>query len=582
MSGIAGFVSYAEDAREQQKTGEAMARALAPRGPDGSGQWFDETAMLVCRSPAVPEFGEAAQPITSPNGNYSLIYDGELYNATEIRAELAACGHVQDDASQAGLLLAALTEWGAQACLSRLNGVFAFALWDKGTRRLTLARDRLGAKPLFYRRTKDGLVFGSSLRALLCHPAVSPRLDADGLRALLLGPLRAPGDGVFQHAREVLPGHWAELTAEGFTERAYWRLEAHEHPDDEAQTIEHVRWLAEDTVQRRLIPGAPCCALLAGDTASAILALLAAREQEKRGLAPLHTWSSVCEDRGESYTNSIIDSELDESYSAALSQALDTRHHKAALDPAALVAALLPATDARDLPGMGGGDAMRLLSFTRAGRQFPAALSGVGLAALFGGGMGPAGSLESSLPFRLSLLCRERVPDAEEFVRSQMAESPPDGADTEDARRRARFLQGLRWYLPALLDREDRMGASAGLAVRIPFCDHRLVEYAYNLPDPPETLRRAFGDDLPPETAWHRDNQPQRRCSPLYTDLAAGYVRQIFRDERSLASALFDHEAVETLMFDPDSVTEPWRAPYVFASIIQLERWFKKYRVEPV
>ena len=581
MSGIAGFVSYTQDARGQQKTGEAMARALAPRGPDGGGQWSDETAMLVCRSSAEPGSGESTQPISSTNGDFTLIYDGELYNAAEIRAELATCGHVPDDASHAGLLLLALTEWGAEACLSRLNGAFSFALWDNQARRLTLARDRLGAKPLFYRRTKDGLVFGSSLRALLRHPAVSPRLDADGLRALLLlGPLRAPGDGVFQHVREVLPGHWAELTAKDCTERAYWQLEAHGHPDDETQTTEHVRWLMEDAVRRRLVPGAPCCALLAGDPASAILALLAAREQEKSGLAPLHTWSAVCEDQGESYTNSIFDLELNETYSDALSQALGTRHHKTALDPAALVAALLPATDARDLPGLGGSDAMRLLSCTRVGRQFPAALSGVGLTALFGGSIGQTDP--ASLPFRLSLLCRERVPDAEEFVRSQTAESPPDGMDAEDARRRARFLQDLRWYLPALLDREDRMGAAAGLAVRIPFCDHRLVEYAYNLPDPQEALRRAVGDDLPSLTAWHCGNQPQQRCSPLYTDLAAGYVRQIFRDERSIVSTLFDHEAIETLMFDPDSAAEPWRAPYVFASIIQLERWFKKYRVELV
>ena len=149
------------------------------------------------------------------------------------------------------------------------------------------------------------------------------------------------------------------------------------------------------------------------------------------------------------------------------------------------------------------------------------------------------------------------------------------------------------WYPPATLrERKDRMSMYSGLEVRVPFCDHRIVEYAYNMPWSLKALhgrekgivRTAFAEELPPEIVDRKKSPYPKTFHPLYTQLTASYVRQIFKDENSIASSLFNHEAVEALMEQPESLTEPWygqlmRTPQIFAYIIQLDRWFKKYGV---
>lgn len=182
----------------------------------------------------------------SPDGNIILIYNGELYNTEDLRVLLLAKGHTFRGHSDTEVVLHAYLEWG-EAAFERLNGIYAFALWDKRARRLVLCRDRLGVKPLFYSRLPGGFVFGSELKTVLCHPAVEPRVNADGLRSiLLLGPARPPQCGIFAGVFALLPGHYAVLTADGFYTRPYWRLQAAPHPDTPEQTIIHTRELIED------------------------------------------------------------------------------------------------------------------------------------------------------------------------------------------------------------------------------------------------------------------------------------------------------------------------------------------------
>lgn len=154
-------------------------------------------------------------------------------------------------------------------------------------------------------------------------------------------------------------------------------------------------------------------------------------------------------------------------------------------------------------------------------------------------------------------------------------------------------MPSKQYLLATLLDRKDRMSMYSGLEVRVPFCDHRIVEYAYNMPWHLKALhgrekgvmRAAFAGELPEAIVERKKSPYPKTFHPLYASLTASYVRQIFRDENSIASRLFDHAAVEALMEQPESLTEPWygqlmRTPQIFAYIIQLDRWFKKYNVE--
>ena len=289
MCGIGGFVDYERDARRGGPILHGMKRTLTPRGPDAEGTYFDEDAALVHRRLIVidPEGGK--QPMYSPDRNTILIYNGELYNTPELRTELMSRGHKFVGHSDTEVLLHAYLEWKTDA-FARLNGIFAFAIWEKRERRLTLCRDRLGVKPLFFAPIRNGLIFGSTIDTVLCHPEIEPALDEDGLRTLLLlGPARPPESGVFRQIKSLLPGHFAVLTPESFTDHVYWQLEAHEHEDDLPTTIERTHTLICDAARRQLVSDVPLACFLSGglDSTLALIVLVHAfdmLELDRKGI----------------------------------------------------------------------------------------------------------------------------------------------------------------------------------------------------------------------------------------------------------------------------------------------------------
>lgn len=609
MCGIGGFVDYERDARRGGPILHGMKRTLTPRGPDAEGTYFDEDAALVHRRLIVidPEGGK--QPMHSPDRNTIIIYNGELYNTPELRTELMSRGHEFVGHSDTEVLLHAYLEWKTDA-FSRLNGIFAFAIWEKRERRLTLCRDRLGVKPLFFAPIRNGMTFGSTIDTVLCHPEIEPALDEDGLRTLLLlGPARPPESGVFRQIKSLLPGHFAVLTPENFTDHVYWQLEAHEHEDDLPTTIERTHTLICDAARRQLVSDVPLACFLSGGLDSSILSMLAAKDYAARG-ETLHTWSVDYRDNDKYFTKSIFQPNSDDSYIDQMVDFLGTHHHRVVLEPEALCAALLPATDARALPGMADVDSSLLLfcaAVKRGGTTV--CLSGECADELFGGYpwyhreeilFEDTFPWSRSVGLRLGLLTPDAVRNGEEFVRQHYRDTCDrapklSSDDKKAARMREMFVLNLDWFMATLLDRKDRMSMYSGLEVRVPFCDHRIVEYAYNMPWDFKSLegrekgivRRAFADELPKEIVYRKKSPYPKTFHPVYTRLCADYVRRIFEDNTSVAASLFDRNAVQKLMQQPESLAEPWfgqlmRTPQIFAYIIQLDRWFRHYHVKIV
>lgn len=606
MCGIGGFVDYERDARRGGPILHGMKRTLTPRGPDAEGTYFDEDAALVHRRLIVidPEGGK--QPMHSPDRNTIIIYNGELYNTPELRTELMSRGHEFVGHSDTEVLLHAYLEWKTDA-FARLNGIFAFAIWEKRERRLTLCRDRLGVKPLFFAPIRNGLTFGSTIDTVLCHPEIEPALDEDGLRTLLLlGPARPPESGVFRQISSLVPGHFAVLTPEAFTDHTYWKLEAHEHEDDLPTTIERTHTLICDAARRQLVSDVPLACFLSGGLDSSILSMLAAKDYAARG-ETLHTWSVDYRDNDKYFTKSIFQPNSDDSYIDQMVDFLGTHHHRVVLEPEALCAALLPATDARALPGMADVDSSLLLfcaAVKRGGTTV--CLSGECADELFGGYpwyhreeilFEDTFPWSRSVGLRLGLLTPDAVRNGEEFVRQHYRDTCDrapklSSDDKKAARMREMFVLNLDWFMATLLDRKDRMSMYSGLEVRVPFCDHRIVEYAYNMPWDFKSLegrekgivRRAFANELPKEIVYRKKSPYPKTFHPVYTRLCADYVRRIFEDNTSVAASLFDRNAVQKLMQRPESLAEPWfgqlmRTPQIFAYIIQLDRWFRNYHV---
>ena len=185
-----------------------MLRSMQRRGPDGNGVAMTSGCCLLHSRLAIIDPAGGAQPMKLQwqGKDYTLVYNGELYNTEEIRAELLKNGHIFEGHSDTEVLLHAFAQWG-EACLEKLNGIYAFAVWERESRTLFLARDRMGVKPLFFKEHKGGLLFASEIKTILEYPDVERILDAEGIGELiLLGPGRTPGSGVFCGIRELEPG----------------------------------------------------------------------------------------------------------------------------------------------------------------------------------------------------------------------------------------------------------------------------------------------------------------------------------------------------------------------------------------
>ncbi|MEY2503191.1 MAG: hypothetical protein QOI07_3525, partial [Verrucomicrobiota bacterium] len=278
MCGITGWISFNRDLARLRDVVDAMTETMACRGPDASGTWICGPAALGHRRLAVIDLAGGVQPMSvrTPTGEVVLVYSGEAYNFTELRDELRRAGEQFETSSDTEVVLRGYIRWG-EGVAARLNGMFAFAIWDGRARKLVMIRDRMGIKPLYVCPTSDGVLFGSEPKAILANPLAPRAVDADGLREMLAF-VKTPGHAVWSGMREVEPGTILTVDVDGVRERRYWRLETRPHEDGRDETVAHVRALLEDIVRRQLVADVPRCVLLSGGLDSSTITALSARQ----------------------------------------------------------------------------------------------------------------------------------------------------------------------------------------------------------------------------------------------------------------------------------------------------------------
>jgi asparagine synthase (glutamine-hydrolysing) len=289
MCGIAGVL-----ASDGQIVTDAlldrMASSLKHRGPDDHGVFVDRgnpTTALVSRRLAVIDIVGGAQPMSTEDNEYTIVYNGEIYNAGEMRASLEARGHRFRSRCDTEVVLKGYSQWGPEV-LNRLNGMWAFAVWDRGRRRLFAARDRLGVKPFVYAIIPTGLVFGSEIKALLASGLIQPSLDLSVLPYYLSSFVAAEPYSFFRGVRRLPSGHYLQADEKGVREVSYWDCTLEEEPDQgEDHYCEEVAALLEDSVRRRLVSDVPVGVFLSGGVDSAVVASSAAQHTRR----PLRTFT---------------------------------------------------------------------------------------------------------------------------------------------------------------------------------------------------------------------------------------------------------------------------------------------------
>ncbi|KZB79656.1 asparagine synthase (glutamine-hydrolyzing) [Amycolatopsis regifaucium] len=582
MCGIAGWVDFGRDLTRERDTVQAMTDTMTKRGPDAGGIWLSPHAALGHRRLSIIDLDGGRQPMAA--GPAVLTYSGEVYNFRELRAELTGRGHRFGTRSDTEVVLRAFLEWG-EAFVDRLNGMYAFAIWDGDE--LLLVRDRMGVKPLFYFPTADGVLFGSEPKAILANPLAERVLDTDGLRDLL-SVAKNPGHAVFRGMRELPPGNTLRVRRDGIELREYWSLQAREHPDDLATTIGTVRELLEDTVARQLVADVPLCTLLSGGLDSSTLTALAARTSDVRSYSV-----KVTDQPGDN---------LDHVHARLVADHVGARYEEILHTTVDLLAPSVKAAvlTAYDLPIAKGDEHASLHELFRLVRErSTVALSGECGDEVFGGYRWyrkPDAVWSGTFPWVHSGRSRHEglellfAPDLmtklglREYERdshdSALAElSTVSGEDPLEARMREVTYLGLTRHAQVLFDRKDRMSMAAGLEVRVPFTDHRLVEYTFNVPwsmknfdGREKSLLRAVGKDLLPAEVLSRAKTP-------YPSIEDDSYDRILRDRlRSLILA--KDEPLSPLLtgeFPEGRLTRP-----ALETTLQLNDWLKAYDVRLV
>ncbi|MFC9859553.1 MULTISPECIES: asparagine synthase (glutamine-hydrolyzing) [unclassified Streptomyces] len=608
MCGIAGWVDFARPV--DQDLARTMTATMARRGPDAEGLWTGDHVALGHRRLSVIDLEGGCQPMVAeeaPGSRAALTYSGETYNFQELRSQLKSLGHHFTSRSDTEVVLRAYLQWGA-GLATRLEGIYAFAVWDMDREELVLVRDRMGVKPLYYAETPSGVLFGSEPKAILAHPEFKAVLDADGLRDIL-SVAKVPGHAIFRGMREVPAGCTVRVNRAGLTEDRYWQLEVAEHTDSLDRTIHTVRELLESVVEQQMVSDVPLCTLLSGGLDSSSLTALAAQVTRRKGLGQIRSCSVTDPDLD---GTAGAGANEDHIYARLLAEHVDSLHSELPLHAPDLLAPDLRASvlNAYDLPIAKGDEHASLhMLFGIVRGHSTVALSGECGDEVFGGyrwQRDPDAVFSTTFPwvhegrhnyqgndvvFTPDLLAKLDLDAYERDCHSKAVAEISAGDHLDDpaeARYREVTYLALTRHAQVLFDRKDRMSMACGLEVRVPFADHRLVEYTFNVPwamksfdGREKSLLRAAMKDLLPEAVAQRVKTPYPSIrADAYNRTLRERLADVVLTGSSPLAPLFSPRLGTRIRQDGPAALEEGMSRAALETTLQLDGWLRTYDVD--
>lgn len=604
MCGIAGMVGIPFD----ETVADSMLNTMKRRGPDEHDAFFTPECCLLHSRLAVIDLNGGHQPMSMTWGGetYTVVYNGEIYNTEEIRKLLQGSGHRFFGHSDTEVVLHAYAHW-AEDCVNKFNGIFAFAVWSHKRKKLFLARDRMGVKPLFYMQHNGGFLFASEMKTILTYPTVEAKLDEQGAaQLLLLGPGRIPGSGVFQNIYELEPGCHGYFCCGKWNWQRYWKLKDREHTQSFGETAEVVRSLVTDAIKRQMVSDVPIGTFLSGGLDSSLISAVCAKQLADKG-EQLQTFSVDYENNDKYFQPGKFQPNSDGTYIRIMKEHLRSEHHWTILQPDDLLHALQDATIARDLPGMADVDFSLLVFCSQIRDKVKVALSGECADEIFGGYpwyRDPEIRALNGFPWSQNV--QERTAfmsddvlqkiDPRSFVNDLYGQTInqcdilPGTADTE---RRMKEMVNLnhRWFMQTLLDRKDRMSMYHGLEVRVPFCDYRIAEYMYGVPweykdyqnQEKGLLRHAMSDWLPDSIINRKKSPYPKTYDPHYLELVSYELKLLLERKDAPIYSIVKKSALEGLL--TAEYAWPWygqlmKVPQTIAYMLQINFWMEHYHVK--
>lgn len=606
MSGIVGFLNIKDKIMNAQEILLNMNNKISHRGLDKDGLYISNTVSLGHRS-ILPEDKQPIQFSFAEN-NYVIVYDGTLYNADELKHELEQYDFCFSTNSDAEVILKGYIHF-QEKIVNKLNGVFAFAIWNTNENLLFIARDHFGIKPLYYTNINNSFVFASEIKALFEFPNVEPKLDTIGICELVgIGPAHTPGMTVFKNIYEVKPANYIIVNETGLHSKNYWQLISRPHTDSLGKTCEKVRYLLEDSIEKQVSSELPLCSFLSGGLDSSIISLYASDYCKNNDLPPLDTYSIDYIDNDKNFVKSDFQPNSDNYYINLMNKKLYSKHHNIVLDTPELADALESAMIARDMPGMADIDSSLLLFCKNVKPESSIALTGECADEIFAGY--PWFFREDALssntfPWSIAITERQHLlnniiaekVDLKEYIDYRYKESLDkvnllDTDDEETNQKKKISYLTLNWFMQTLLDRADRMSMYNGFEIRVPFCDYRLVEYVWNIPWELKALngrekgllRYIMKDALPSEIVDRKKSPYPKTHNPTYLKKVKQMLNSIMQDPNAPINILFNRDYItEIIDTEGKSFSRPWfgqlmTGPQLMAYLCQVNMWLERYQ----
>ena len=607
MCSICGIVNFKNKERVSASVAKSMGATMKHRGPDETDLFCSENVVLQHNRLSVMDVENGHQPMTLryEGKEYIIAYNGEIYNTEELKTELLNYGIKPSTRCDTEVVLWSYIVFG-EDCVEKLNGIFAFAVYDVSENKVFAARDRFGVKPFFYTISDGTFIFASEIKALLKHPGVAPEIDETGLWQLLfLSPVTINGSGVFKGIYELKPAERAVFDRDGLSKNLYWNFKAEEFSETPKEAAEHTKLLLEDAIKRQLVSDVPLCTFLSGGLDSSVITAVAAEEYKKKG-ETLATYSFEYEDNKKNFKKSLFQPQGDDEYAVYLAEYLGT-NHTVLTEPTLVVAEnLLPAALYRDIPGQADVDSSLLYYCGEVKKEHTVAISGECSDEIFGGYpwfYRPEMLYKDFFPWIHKPMVRAELLDEKiakpkqgyeyisEVYRSTVKDVPCLDTDTEDMKTaRVATILSTRYFMNSLLERKDRMSMAHGLEVRVPFADHRIAEYVYNVPwsikfengVEKALLRNAMSSYLP-DKILHRKKSPYPIThNPKYEQYVTEMLNK--RLKGGILGEILNIRSYNELM-QADSVTwfgQLMNKPQLIAWLVQFDFWFEKYNVKIV
>ena len=606
MCAIAGMVGLPVT----EETVGSMLKTMTHRGPDDSGFAVMDSCVLLHRRLTIIDRAGGQQPMTLwwEGECYTIVYNGELYNTRELQANLTALGHNFSGHSDTETLLHAYAQWHETA-LTYLNGIYSFAVWHHTEKKLFVARDRIGVKPLFFSQHDGGFLFASEIKTLLAYPTIVPQIDAKGAaEILLLGPGRIPGSGVFRGVKELEPGCYGIYEDSNWKTMRYWKLEDREHTQSFEETADDVCFLVSDAIQRQMVSDVPIGALLSGGLDSSLICAVCAERMNKNG-QQLKTFSVDYQNNDRYFTPGKFQPNSDNAYIFLMQEHLNTDHFQTVLSAEDLLNELENATIARDLPGMADVDFSILALSRQVRKEVKVVLSGECADEIFGGypwytdpeireldGFPWAQNTKYRADFLQPWITEEICPVSYVMDHYQQAISNANvlpKTSAEEKRMKQMMYLNFSWFMQTLLERKDRMSMATGLEIRVPFCDHRIAEYLYHTPwkykyyqnREKGLLRYAMRQYLPNEVLYRKKSPYPKTYDPRYFELVSACLRLVIENNSAPILQLVKKEKLEELL--AAEYEWPWygqlmKVPQTVAFMLQINFWLEHYRVSVI